>query len=92
MNDLVSGCMNIHEFCTEKSNTDRGPPGPKGDPGRTGAPGPAGPRGEPGIIGIPGLNGPQGPPGNPGKEGECEGCTVDEQFRLQGEGLVCPQV
>jgi hypothetical protein len=48
----------------------RGPPGPKGQTGDTGAPGP---QGLPGLIGHPGpvgLPGPAGKPGAPGANGE----------------------
>lgn len=48
----------------------RGPPGPKGQTGDTGAPGP---QGLPGLIGHPGpvgLPGPAGKPGVPGANGE----------------------
>ncbi|GMR62051.1 hypothetical protein PMAYCL1PPCAC_32246, partial [Pristionchus mayeri] len=90
---LIERCMDLHQFCTEKSAADRGPPGPKGPPGRVGKPGSPGPVGRPGLMGVPGHPGPIGtcPPGESGHDGICEGCGVDEKFLMERE-YQCPKV
>ncbi|MFH4984649.1 hypothetical protein AB6A40_011358 [Gnathostoma spinigerum] len=36
VNELLTKCFEIHEYCTDKASTDRGPPGPVGPPGQPG--------------------------------------------------------
>ncbi|KAK6105126.1 Olfactomedin-like domain family protein [Brugia pahangi] len=90
-NELLEKCLEIHQYCTEKSGIDRGPPGPIGPPGLPGSPGKPGPPGQEGLIGIPGPPGPQGPPGIPGKPGICPKCPVAENFEMLRK-TECPKV
>ena len=54
MNELLEKCLEIHQYCTDASGTERGLPG---DPGPIGPPGHEGVRGAPGKIGLMGVPG-----------------------------------
>ncbi|GMT06998.1 hypothetical protein PENTCL1PPCAC_29172, partial [Pristionchus entomophagus] len=88
---LIDRCMDLHQFCTDKSAADRGSPGPTGPPGRVGRPGSPGQVGRDGLMGVPGHPGPTGPPGESGHDGLCEGCGVDDMFLMERE-YQCPKV
>ncbi len=66
---MVGNCLKIHQFCTEGSDSQRGPVGPAGPTGPPGIPGVQGPAGIKGPHGTPGHSGAIGPPGNAGEDG-----------------------
>uniref|UniRef100_A0A915JV40 Olfactomedin-like domain-containing protein n=1 Tax=Romanomermis culicivorax TaxID=13658 RepID=A0A915JV40_ROMCU len=76
MNEI---CSMIHLACSQKGRKLRGPPGPRGPPGRIGESGPVGRPGKPGPSGNPGLTGPLGANGQPGQDGHCN-CTYPDLF------------
>ncbi|KJH51593.1 Olfactomedin-like domain protein [Dictyocaulus viviparus] len=100
--ELVERCLDLHQYCTDLDNSDRGPPGPpgpRGPPGKIGAPGPVG---RAGLMGVPGLPGPQdfsrmiinnfiGPPGPPGKDANCDECPINKEYLIP-KSLECPKV
>ncbi|CAG9531304.1 unnamed protein product [Cercopithifilaria johnstoni] len=90
-NELLEKCLEIHQYCTAETGTDRGPPGPIGPPGLPGNPGKPGPPGRDGLMGMPGPPGPQGPPGMPGKHGICPKCSLAENFEMLRK-MECPKI
>lgn len=90
MDDLLEKCLQVHRYCTDKSDTDRGPVGPPGPLGPTGSPGQPGPPGRAGIQGLPGPPGPRGPPGNAGAEAICKDCPVKENY-IVNDRTTCPK-
>ncbi|CAI4226510.1 unnamed protein product [Auanema sp. JU1783] len=90
VSELMEKCVEIHKYCTEESNSDRGPPGPTGPRGNTGKTGAPGPIGRPGLMGVPGHSGPQGPPGLPGTDADCTQCPVKDEF-LINRSYQCPK-
>ncbi|KAK0428344.1 hypothetical protein QR680_010749 [Steinernema hermaphroditum] len=90
MGELLERCLDIHQYCTDVSSTERGLPGPPGPPGPAGNAGHHGPPGREGLQGIPGPQGPQGPPGAPGKDAICPKCPIATEFET--ERLECPKL
>lgn len=39
MNELVEKCMSVHEYCANKTDSERGAPGAPGQSGKMGLPG-----------------------------------------------------
>ncbi|VDM96151.1 unnamed protein product [Thelazia callipaeda] len=89
--ELLTKCLEIHEYCSEELDAERGPPGPVGPPGPPGNAGKPGPPGREGLMGLPGPPGPQGPTGMPGKPGICPRCPVAENFEML-QKTECPKV
>lgn len=91
MDDLLEKCLDVHKYCTDKADTERGPPGPPGPEGPLGPPGQAGSPGRLGPQGLPGPPGPIGPPGNAGSEAVCVDCPVTENYIVSDKNS-CPKV
>uniref|UniRef100_A0A914D5T5 Collagen triple helix repeat protein n=1 Tax=Acrobeloides nanus TaxID=290746 RepID=A0A914D5T5_9BILA len=91
MDELLTKCLEIHQYCTDASSTDRGPPGPLGPIGPPGHAGPPGMPGRDGLSGPPGPPGPTGPPGPLGKDAICPKCPVQESYVIPDESA-CPTV